>query len=75
MAVRVAAKTNSLFPKRGKTIDIFVGDPISFEDILPEEGCNFMEETDKAILETVNERLFSSLLELEAKARKHRGEK
>lgn len=75
MAARVAAKTNSLFPKRGKTIDIFVGDPISFEDILPEEGFNFMEATDKTILETVNERLFSSMLELEAKARKHRGEK
>ena len=29
-----------------------------------------MEATDKTILETVNERLFSSMLELEAKARK-----
>ena len=66
---RLAGKTNSYFPKKGKRVDVYVGDPIDFSDLLPENGYDFNEVTDGALLESINGRLFEGMLHLDALAR------
>jgi len=65
----LAGKTKSYFPRKGKRVDVYVGDPIDFSDLLPENGYDFNEVTDEALLETINGRLFEGMVHLDALAR------
>ncbi len=72
IATRMSGKTKIGFPRWGNRIDVYVGDPIDFTDLVPEEGYAF-ERTDKReLLSQINERLYNAMLQLEAKASKQR---
>lgn len=61
-------KTKSFFPKWGKRVDVYVGDPIYFCDLIPREGYPFEENVNKNILDAITIRLYEAMLKLETKA-------
>ena len=63
-----AGRTERWFPRSGQRCDIFVGDPIDFSDLVPPNGFPFREKMRKEVLETISDRLRSSLLKLEKRA-------
>lgn len=66
---RIAGKTKSYFPKKGKRVDVYIGDPIDFTDVVPENGLDFGEDTEASLLETINNRLYEGMLKLDSFAR------
>lgn len=66
---RIVGKTKSFLPKGGKRVDVYVGDPIDFSDlVLPPKGHPFHETTDDILLENINQRLYDYMLVLESRA-------
>jgi 1-acyl-sn-glycerol-3-phosphate acyltransferase len=61
-------KTKSFFPKLGKRVDVYVGDPIDFTDLVPFEGYPFENSIEKNLLDEINVRLCEAMLRLESKA-------
>jgi 1-acyl-sn-glycerol-3-phosphate acyltransferase len=66
---RLPANTKSYVPKRGKVVNVYVGEPIDFTDLLPSEGFPFESSVDKNLLDKINTRLFNEMLKLESVAR------
>ncbi len=71
-ATRISGKTKLRFPRWGNRIDIYIGNPISFHDLVPKYGDLFKIPTSRELLNEINLRLRGSMLELEAKASKDR---
>lgn len=68
-----SGKTESFMPTDGNRVDVYVGDPIDFTDLIPvSDGLPFSEPVDKALLNTINDRLREALLTLEKRAAKER---
>eukprot|EP00557_Chaetoceros_sp_GSL56_P002236 CAMPEP_0176501454 /NCGR_PEP_ID=MMETSP0200_2-20121128/14168_1 /TAXON_ID=947934 /ORGANISM="Chaetoceros sp., Strain GSL56" /LENGTH=278 /DNA_ID=CAMNT_0017900339 /DNA_START=367 /DNA_END=1203 /DNA_ORIENTATION=- len=65
---RIVGKTKSFLPKDGKRVDVYVGDPIDFSDLVPPLGYPFQETTDTTLLESITQRLYESMLVLESRA-------
>ena len=72
---RIAGRTKCYFPRWGKRVDVYVGDFICFEDLVPPNGYAFDEVMDDNVLKQINHRLFQSMLVLERRASKDRGNK
>lgn len=66
---RLTGTTKSFWPKKHKRIDIYIGDPVDFTDILPESGYSFDEKTDKNLLDTINLKLYESMIKLDQAAK------
>lgn len=71
---RLFGTTKSFWPKKGKRIDIYVGDPIDFSDMVPHEGYQFDETIEKSLLDEINKKLFESMLLLDNKAKEREAE-
>lgn len=71
-ATRRSGKTKFQLPKVGNRIDIYVGEPIDFRDLVPKYGYLFKIPTSKSLLNDINSRLKDAMLDLEAKASRDR---
>ena len=71
MITRLSGKTKARIPSWGNRIDVFVGDPIEFKDIVPHEGYSFEISGMKDLLYQINSRLHDAMLKLEARATYH----
>ena len=69
---RISGKTKFQFPRWGNRIDIYVGEPIDFNDLVPKYGFLFRIPTDRNLLNEINSRLREAMLDLEAKASQDR---
>lgn len=70
---RRSGKTRSFFPRKNQRIDIYVGEPIDFSDLVPPHGHPFhSDRTDRDLLAPINDRLKNSMLTLEKKAAEDR---
>ena len=68
-------KTERWFaPRSGQRCNLFIGDPIDFSDLVPPDGFPFREKIRKEVLETISDRLRTSLLKLEKRAADNRQE-
>jgi len=68
LVTNASGKSESFFPAKGKRVDVFVGQPIDFSDIVPSGGLPFEQKIDRSYLNRINDRLFKAMLELEGKA-------
>jgi 1-acyl-sn-glycerol-3-phosphate acyltransferase len=66
---RLVGTTKSFWPKKGKRIDIYIGDPIDFSDIVPNDGYQFDQTIEKTLLDDINKKLYESMLQLDNKAK------
>lgn len=71
-ATRRSGKTKLRFPRCGNRIDVYVGDPIDFRDIVPIEGYAFERSDYKSLMHEINSRLYEAMLRLEALASRDR---
>ena len=70
---RRSGKTRNFFPRKNKRIDIYVGSPIDFSDLVPPQGRSFKSSrSDRDMLTLVNDRLRNSMLVLESMAAEDR---
>lgn len=71
---RLIGTTKSFCPHKGKRIDIYIGDPIDFSDMVPQDGYQFDQMIDKGLLDAINQKLFERMLQLDniAKEREER---
>lgn len=65
-------KTERWLPHIGNRVDVFVGDPIDFTDLVPQDGLPYGEKVDQKLLHAISDRLRSALLELEQRAANNR---
>ncbi len=71
-ATRISGKTKIRFPRCGNRIDVYVGDPVDFTDLVPPGGLSFKDCNDRDFLAEINSRLHNIMLELESKASQNR---
>ena len=62
---RIPGKTKLQFPGWGKRIDVYVGDPIDFTDIVPKDTLLFEKSDYKDLLNEINAKLYDAMLKLE----------
>lgn len=59
-----AGQTLHWYPTSGNIIDVYVGAPLDFQDLVPPNGFDFSEKIPAKLLADINERLTQALLEL-----------
>lgn len=67
---RLTGATKSFWPKKHKRIDIYIGDPVDFTDMVPENGYLFDDKTDKILLDRINLKLYESMIKLDQVAKR-----
>ena len=67
-----SGRTERWVPQIGKRVDVFVGNPIDFKDLVPANGLPFGAKVDETLIHAISDRLRLALLELEKRAADNR---
>mmetsp|Transcript_20703 Transcript_20703/g.42249 ORF Transcript_20703/g.42249 Transcript_20703/m.42249 type:complete len:393 (+) Transcript_20703:127-1305(+) len=67
-----SGRTERWVPQIGKRVDVFVGDPVDFADLVPANGLPFGAKVDETLIHAISDRLRLALLELEKRAADNR---
>lgn len=63
-----SGKTEKWVPTSGNRVDVYIGEPIDFSDLVPADGLPFSESPNMRLLNAINDRLRDALLVLEKRA-------